>query len=387
MSTNFKLTFALLWPLGVVPCCAGATPPVQLQIAPFQYVDGGSISFQALPLDLERVAATENIGQTEHFQVYSGPTPCTYDDAWRQYSYDLFLRQTSTGQWFHFQVNAVPSAGSFLDGFHTLDFTITDAKKPETGKIRLPLHALGKDPFLIVKVGEKPIPVWLGSENAIPVSIQSKLQDMKLLLQSVDVAYQDPGFWTTQAPQLTPNLNLDEMSSEIFDRIRVRANAGKVILNTSFWRSNAAHTSLYVNIHYSAQAGGSPKQLQVSIPVQFFPSPPILAIAIIGGAFLGAFARLIQQARRSSLRPFLWAVLIASVSAALLELIGIVLVSLNSEFILFGLKLDPFQFPQVLLMGVLVGVFGVNISDLLRQLLGKGALKAAGDTVSAGGDK
>jgi hypothetical protein len=60
------------------------------------------------------------------------------------------------------------------------------------------------------------------------------------------------------------------------------------------------------------------------------------------------------------------------VGAVILELLGIVLVSLNSEFKLFGMALDPFQFPQVLVMAALVGLFGVNISDIIKRMLALG---------------
>jgi hypothetical protein len=153
------------------------------------------------------------------------------------------------------------------------------------------------------------------------------------------------------------------------DDLKLHANPAKAVPITFFQLKNNEATGITMNIAYAAQSGGKPKELPVEIKVRFIPSLLYLFLAILGGALLGSTGRLIDQRRETS--PGAWGMtfLTALVGATILELIGIVLVSLNSEFKVFGIVLDPFQLPQVIVMAILVGVLGVNISDMVRQVV------------------
>lgn len=363
---------------GMVPHSGAASALARLTIAPVSYEDGGSIKFRAVPQDPEFVNAGDNIGQSGSYQVYSAPVICTYRDQWQLFSYDIFLRNTHNGKWLPFRVTAEPSPGSFVDGFREVDFTIADGAGTDNGKMRLPLHGLGNDQYLIVNMGDKPLPVRLGADNPVPIPIRNKLRDMKAILQWVRVSYDQPEFWATPPSQLTPNLAIAEQANDTFDQVRLHANTGKALANTFFRASSGVDTYLRLDIRYAVQSCGEPRSLAVRIPVQFVPSLSYLAFAVLPGVLLGSTLRLAQARRRQSVRAWFHAFVTAMLGAALLELLAIVLLSLHCEFVLFGLKLDPFQFPQVLLMGALVGVFGVNISDLLQKAMQSNAKKGAG---------
>jgi hypothetical protein len=219
-------------------------------------------------------------------------------------------------------------------------------------------------------MGDKPFEFRLGSDNPIPIRFQNNLKDMKVIVESVGVSYQQPEFWATPAPQLTPNLIIAELGSETFEQIRLRASAASAIPGAFFRHGGGADTYLNLKIRYAAQSCGRPMDLLVNVPVRFIPSLRFLALAVVGGALMGGIARLAEKKRRMSVNAWLRAFVTACLGAALLELLGIVLVELDSVFVVFGMRLDPYQFPQVLLMAALVGVLGVNISDQLRRVMG-----------------
>jgi hypothetical protein len=370
--TMFVRIAAVLLLLFAVPAIAypAVQDLAQLNIASLSTDDGGAIEFRATYLDANSVGSDATIGQTKNYQVFAGPVICTYRDEYRLFYYDIYLRNVAGGRWLHFVVTANPT-GSFSDSFRDLQFTIAEGQSAEAGTLKLPLHGLSREDYLTAGKDPKPLPVRLGMANPVSILLQNRLSGMNLVVQSVALTYPDPDFWLGDAPQVTlnPALSLGAKPTT-FDQVQIRPRAGKVIPSTFFRIGGSADTTLNVKFHYAAQSGGQPKDLEVAVPVQFVPSLLYLVLAVICGSLMGSTARLVDQKRRG-LNAWLNALATASLGSALLELLGIVLVSLNSEFVLFGIKLDPFQFPQVLLMAALVGVFGGNISDLLRDALPK----------------
>ena len=264
------------------------------------------------------------------------------------------------------------TGGQFLDNVHDLTFTITEGTRAESGQLRLPLHSLTSDQYITSSIGNTALEVRLGTETQIPLKVENRLKEMGVVIESIELTNSQPDFWSSPPISLTPNITLPEMGTVTLDGLRVRPNAARVIPNTFLKLKNDADTQLKVNIKYAAAAGGKPKNLPIEINVRFVPTLFYLFAAILGGALFGATISLISAKHRTSVHAWLVACFTAALSAILLELLGIVLMSLNSEFKLFGITLDPFQFPQVLLMAALVGVLGPNIYDVIGPMVGRG---------------
>ncbi len=364
--------FLGVWLLVIVAaCCHAAVPTAQLEVSPIPLEDGGKIQFRAIQTEFQQLNAKNNIGQSDHFQIYSVPGTGTYDEVYRLFSYELFVKDVRSNQWLHFDLKA-ESAGQFSDQVRDLAFTITEGARAERGVMRLPLHSLSSDQYINAPIAGMVLDVRLGTVWSIPLKVENRLKEMSIVIQSVGLTYPQPEFWSTPAASLSTDITVPEQGTVALDGLQVRPDAARVIQNAFFKFKNDPDTQLKVNIRYAAEAGGKPKDLPIEIKVRFVPTLLYLFIAILGGAVLGATARLVDQKHRTSARAWLVACMTAILSAVLLELLGIVLVSLNSEFKLFGITLDPFQFPQVLLMAALIGVFGGTISEMIGQGIGKG---------------
>jgi hypothetical protein len=378
----------ILVAVAAVACCAAEPQALKLDVDPVNLGDGGKVEFRAIQTDDEHLSAGSNIGQSAHFQIYTVPGVATYNDDLRVFKYDLLVNRVSSGrpEWTHFELTAAPS-GPFLDQVHDLTFTITEGKNAERGQMRLPLHSVSNEQYLDAATASAIVDVRLGSDQSIPIQLKNKLQDMKVLVQSVRLDYRQRDFWKTSPAQLTLNLTVPEGGTVTLDDLKLHANPAKAVPITFFQLKNNEATGITMNIAYAAQSGGKPKEVPVEIKVRFIPSLLYLFLAILGGALLGSTGRLIDQRRETS--PGAWGMtfLTALVGATILELIGIVLVSLNSEFKVFGIVLDPFQLPQVIVMAILVGVLGVNISDMVRQVVtgkGKGPRKRGAAAARSG---
>src|SRR5712692_988041 len=187
--------------------CGAQTTEVKLSIAAVSISDDASVKFRAITTDDRLPNVGEDIGQSDHFHIYSVPSIGLYDDVFRKFSYELFAKNVSSSppRWIHFVLEAVPS-GQFMDHVHLLNFTISEGDLTEQGQLRLPLHSLSSDQFLDATIGSATLDVRLGSPQPVPLKLTNKLQEMGIVVQSVELTYDHPEFWTSQAAKLTPNL-------------------------------------------------------------------------------------------------------------------------------------------------------------------------------------
>jgi uncharacterized membrane protein YeaQ/YmgE (transglycosylase-associated protein family) len=344
---------------------------VRLEIAPFPLADGGTVKFSASQTDYEHLSVGDYIGHSDHYQIYAVPElgAGAYNEVYRFFTYQLFVKKQSAepAAWIHFSVNAEPS-GQFLDHVQDLQFTIGEGNRTEQGQLRLPLHSLSGEHSLSATPASGIVEVRLGSIQPVALELANRLPDMEQVIQSVSLVYDEPALWETPEIHLAPNLRIRDSGTQPLAGLNVRAKPLKVI-PTTFLRTRGYDTGLTVHITYAAQAGGRPKDLALPFKVRFTPSPLHILLTLVVGAFIGALARQLSQKWRKPFKGWLAAILAAFVGAFILELLGIVLVLTHCEFKLFGLQLDPFQLPQVTLLAVLVGVFGIDISEFLQQEL------------------
>ncbi len=90
-------------------CGNAEVPTAHLEVQPVPLEDGGKIQFRAIPTEYKSLNASENIGQSKNFQIYSVPGAGTYDDVYRLFGYELFVKDLRSGQWLHFTLQAASS--------------------------------------------------------------------------------------------------------------------------------------------------------------------------------------------------------------------------------------------------------------------------------------
>ena len=344
---------------------ASAQDAVKLDIAPFPLADGARMEFRAFPLDQEPPKNPKQIWSSENCKIFFGSEIGAYDEALRSFKYDLFVRQplTNPPHWSHFQVNANPT-GPFRDQVGDLNFNLTNCTK-EPGQMRLPLHAVSAEQYIKASPDSDPVDVWL-SPQPIQINLANNLDGMDIVVQSIRLSYTDSSFWNGDPPNLKPNLTLTEKAKDVPVGLTVHANPIKAIQTALLSTSDTGDTSVVLTIDYAAQSGGRPKTLQLPMKVRFVPSPLYIGLTLMVGAFIGCLGRLADQKYRTNAKGFFMNFVSATIASVIFELLGIGLTKLDCSFKLFGMALDPRQLPQVLVMAILVGVFGVKIAETIR---------------------
>jgi hypothetical protein len=320
-----------------------------------------------------------SLGQSNHFQILRvRDDVCKYDESSQFFRYELFVKDLLLNQWYRTEWTANPN-GELSDGMGDVPITIKEGSTEEILTIRLPLHDISKVKYITALINQDEGPVEadgailnvpLSSKCAVPLFLKNNLNDMQILVSSVTLGYAQPDFWVLPEASSENGIKIRQGQSESINGFLIQPRPLKAIFNTFFRSKNSSDTGLNLSVHYAAQDGGNPMELSARIRVLFVPSLGYLVLAILIGSLIGATGRLIDPNVRTRFSTWIWSCSAALVGSAILELLGIVLKSLNSEFKLFGVALDPFQFSQVLLMATLVGVFGVNISVLVKQVLG-----------------
>jgi hypothetical protein len=370
-STQSRALAWLLAGISLLVCSDGFAQDLRLNIPPISIDENGKMEFNAIRVDSQDITSDSDIGETEHCRFYRGKATGSYDSDLRLFRYDLLVKDTFKGHdtWSHFELKAIPN-GEFLDQVQNVNVTVNWGQIVERGRISLPLHSLSNAQYLSATLDADITDVRLGADKIIPVNLVNKLAAMKLLVQSVRISYADLNFWSNPPSSLSPNLILDEQGTVLLEGLAMRANPTKAIPTTFFRSKNTEDTRLNLAITYSAQSGGKPKELPLLVKIRFVPSLPYLAFVLILGSLLGTLGRLIDE-RQRKINAWVMATCSAIAAALILEVIAIALVSLDSEFKIFGIVLDPFQIPQVTLLGLLVGLFGINIAITVRGILDK----------------
>ncbi len=375
---QFKAVKHLFLCLILTGLCSAQSLAPQLELKSVVLEDGSKIDFLASLAERDTPNAVVLLSETENFQIWAGPVLCEYLDEYRFFRYRLYVKKRMPEQWFCFLVNGAPQ-GQFADRFEDVPYTIAYEGVTESKELRLPLHSLSSgqclNPMLLQgkedqSLDKALLKVWVGSDQIIPLVLINKLQDMKLIVRSVQLSYIHPDFWASHDASVRQELRIAEGARTILNDLKIRARPMKVIPNTFFRLKGGEDSRLKLAINYEAQAGGNPRELDTEIRIRFFPSLWYLILAILAGASLGTTVRLINRKTRASIKTWLKVLGTAILNAGGLELLGIVLASLDSEFKIFGLVLDPFQFSHVMGMAMLIGVLGINIVDIVKQLLG-----------------
>ena len=327
--------------------------------------------FRAVQTEMDRPASARIVGGTnDHlYNVYCTPESISYD-GYAFYRYDLWVQKVQTTESVHFELRAQPH-GPFLDVKQDVPFTLNDSRTRSGGKLLLPLHSDSNAEFLDASAVSKPQRVYLGQENALQILVTNKLPTLGLAIETVELTFKDPDDWRGKAPSIAPNLLVAENASSQVDGLILKANTRHVIPATFLSTNHEQDTEITVRIVYAAQSGGKRKESLPVIKIQFYPSFLDLLVAVVVGSLIGWVLRLVSPGAPVGRKAVLLSLAAATIGASALEMLGFFLVSFNSEFKVFGIQLDPFQFLQVFIMAMLVGLFGVNIKDTVRAAVGK----------------
>jgi hypothetical protein len=260
--------------------------------------------------------------------------------------------------------------GPFLDVDDRIAVDVVTGRLDSKGYVNLPLHSGGQVDLLSTDGLSQPLEIKLGDEKGPELTVRSKLENLKLIITSMDVDYGCTKCW--KAPtQPTHELIIDENGSATLP-IKFTPNTLSALGASAFsLKSDQPHDTLMVQVTYHAAYGGQERKQRFSIPVRFSPSLWTLLTAVCIGACLGFLANIIlDPTSRTSWRTVGNTAAKSFVLVAVVELVAIAMAAYGSKVVIFTFDLDPRQFLPTVVIGVLVSG-GATVVSFLKQVFGK----------------
>lgn len=371
----------LLMSFSLATGTAQSLSPAQLQIDDADLSDG-RVHFKPSSCDVEPAPSPENVQQmsqatgTSHYSLLVDINKTSF--FYGSFVYPFYVARASATpqlQMCVFRVQATPS-GVFADQMADVTVHIKDdAGQIEDGSVTIPLHNSSyRQPILRA---EPPTPfasVILSGQYPIAVKISNLLHDLPVSLNGIRLSADNPQEWQVQ-PQgkfnlsrpgaLQPGQTLDAGVEVTLVPNRWHALSASIFPIAPDKAQETVHLSIDFNT-----PGGIPGTLEVPIPLRFKPSFWNLAFAVLIGALVGNAVGLLFPADKDRLKWY-QAMPIAIGLGIIAEVVGMILVSGNSEFRLFGFELDPYQLLPASLIGILVGLAGFRRADAFLAIFKK----------------
>jgi hypothetical protein len=374
--TDCCLRSALLSSVFLFLAIPGFPVELDLQDAP---VESGQFEFQTIyeeevpELPFTFPGQGIEAAQTLNYRLFADLNSITFDTRNQYFLYELYVKPKPgvAGPIMHFVVNG-RHIGSFSAQMVDVPFEIDALNK---GRIHLPVFSLDSLDFLLVasswpkpeKVdvpGEKEVPLHLRNQQKLPVNVigirppsaKGIWSDVSFLVQGSD---QFKEFEIEPGPKLNDMIVIRAIpkTSSAFIKVLL-PNIGK----------DSAQDTITAYLDYNTP-WGMKRSLPIVVPVQFVPWPPLLLPALALGALIGSLIPvLVDQRRRATWRR---AFAVSLLVAILVELIAIVLVIFDSEFRLFGLRLDPSQIISAIVIGGVMGLMGFRSLDVFETIIDK----------------
>jgi len=258
------------------------------------------------------------------------------------------------------------SYGSFndLQGVINVRLSSTDAV---IGTVTVPLHCADGPPNALVLSGNVPTapvePVNMGSEKDFSITLVNQM--------SLDAALGPPTVQVSCGGCLQQPVSATLSSTSLAQGDKLQVNF-KLIPNLS-QAMHAAGSSNYLTLKVplTAAEGGAQRGQQITIPIVFSPPPLLLVPCVLLGILLGGAIR--AFAKNGRFKPWPWNEFILGLTYAALTW-GIAYVLFNSsgtEIQLVGVRLDPTQLLQAVLLCVLAGAGPAVLKQLDNSALKK----------------
>lgn len=262
--------------------------------------------------------------------------------------------------------------GPFLDVNDRITLHVQSGTQDSKGYLNMPLHSGGQVDLLAADPISQPLEIKLGEDTGVQLPIKNRLENLKVVITSIDVAHSCNTCWKTpsQLPQ-TPII-VDENGSTTL-LVNVTPNSLKALGKSAFaLKSEQPHDTFNVQVYYNADYGGQPRRQQFIVPVRFAPSIWALITAVGIGAGLGFLAKIVlDQNSRASFRAVLSTAGTSLVLVTIVEVVAFAVASYGgTKVVIFTFDLDPQQFLPTIVIGMLVSG-GPAVVSYLKQVFGQ----------------
>lgn len=366
--------FGFIWAI-VLPRSTAATP--ELRFSPVR-VTGGEVEFYPEDCDPSVPFPTVTTDQifvtdTEHYAV-AVDLESIHATETGEAIYEFYVRPKLSGAHSFscgFRVQSI-SSGTFLDQQASVRLQVGEPSALENVDLSLPLHNSASVALLDSRQDLPYAKVGLSSESPITVKLVN-LTDLPIIVSELSVS-PSHGLWKS----CSGNFGAAGPTELHIDRSAAVEDAIVLHLQPDRWKAFSAsvfplatskpHETILVTLGYYTK-GGFDRTLQILVPVRFVPSFWSLLLAVIIGASLGSAVPMIFYSGHRDLKRWLKALGAACLVAIIAWLLGLVLVSNNSEFRIMGFELDPLQLVPALLAGALIGLCGFRSADAVQKFI------------------
>lgn len=364
----------------VVLCGASASAQVQLKLDPVNLGEGVGVGFSVgSPLaaeasDLEDLPEAE--GALGHFRLRAQVSGIVWQESCACFRYEvLLLPAEGVASAQRFKVKAVP-VGAFADQTVAVRFHVTapGGLELDHGEIRLPVASRRPSPDLTVSLPDEcSIPLQGRPTRTLQAANRSKDFAFVLAPGSTGIVAHEPHLWSVGEQALA----LTGVELQPGDRMPLQLS-----LSPRLWPAlqqsllaprptadapDGVHARLTLNLAYRNPAFDRTVPVSVVLPLRFKPDLATLALLVTCGVLLGSLARLgLDPARRAA---WLGESLVAWAAGLALELVGMLLVTLKSQFVLLNIDLNPFLPLPAAAIGLVAGLSGRQAAELVKNAL------------------
>ncbi len=311
------------------------------------------------------------------FRVYVDIGSISSDRIHGFYRYKFYVKAQNqpggqAGSLFDVRVHPV---GDFDDCRRTVRFSVTRGNDRDTGEIDLPIHGFSSKDFISASASNTLQKVELRGDTPIAIEVEDTLEDYSLILTGIpEVASDHAKYW--KSPPSAHLLPLNSSEVEIPRKTKTRAVELTVspkpftVLGASLTSINplASQDTIHLGMKYHVEQGGVDRSIDLPIKIRFVPSIWWLLLMVCLGSALGSLVALLDPKGAPGMRNWLKALTAGLILALIVELLGVILVSGGSKFVLLGFDLDPFQIFPVITAGFIVGLTGYRSADLFKKI-------------------
>jgi hypothetical protein len=350
----------------------------QLRLFPLLVsADGSGMDFRTTSAKLDAPREDQELAQIDtdngRFRVQVDLRSVPWDNGCRCFRYVFYVQRLagpSGGDVVRYRVQGEPR-GRFDDHVARVKLEITDGGLADTGTISLPIATNLPPRDLLAEVNRGEIRrIGLQGEQTLEIRLKNTLNSLPLVLDpGAQFQARDKSLWDGDPKRTADTSEIVVQPDETrVIQVTVRPKALNA-LGASFppRAPDIAHTTMSVWMNYHTESVGKLRTLAIELPIRVEPNLVTLAAFLLLGVLLGSLIPPVTGQLKGTWKQWPKAFVGALLVGIVLELVGMLLVSSNSKFILLGFDLDPFQSLPTLLLGATVGFLGFRAVSLLEH--------------------
>lgn len=280
-------------------------------------------------------------------------------------SYSIYVKDLTTSEKVRFNVRGVPS-GVVRDQWQEVRFAIESNGRSDNARMTLPIGGGVLDGIRQVDA-EALQESYLSGPSKVHISVQNGFKNLAIVMGTPSVTDYDERLWKG-LPSFADLDGATIGATQLHEiEVQVTPRPLEALQRTlSHLKPEQAHATLVTHLRYTSPLlKNRDGRLEAKVRLRFKPAIWLLVIALATGGILGSLVRLSYAGRKTWLAD----TRVALLASACLWVVGLFLVGLGSEFVLFSFNFDPWQLLPTSMIGLACGLLGRESVDALKRAL------------------